>query len=132
MKSFKFALATLVGAALLVGSFAFTSKPMTVLAYTYSPATSGRDVRTSTDANALISSEIIADAFVGDGELDNWTVGSIPAHTAGEHLLGIEFDNTVVANMEAAGNIVKTIYTNTGTLPNDLSSSNNVKFFIKQ
>lgn len=74
MKSIKFALGTFVGAALLVGTFAFSSKPMTVVTYRYFPATANKDVRTSTSGNAIIATELTDDsAPLVNGSLDNWS-----------------------------------------------------------
>lgn len=111
MKRSKIALAALVVTVGLVASFAFTSKPVTIVSYLYDQSPSGQILTLKgTSGVSLIASELIVDANV-DNVPDSWSPGSIAGHQQGPDLLGIEFNTTEIPTLKAAADAVYVHYT---------------------
>lgn len=108
MKSIKIAMAAFVVTAGLVASFAFTSKPFSIVDYLYTPS-STQKVIDPTDDNAIIASELNTSVST------NWTSGSIGSHSNATKLKGIEFDMAQLLSLQNAADGVNAYYTATGT-----------------
>lgn len=117
MKKIKIALSALLIVIILVGSFAFTSKPCYLMSYRYF-APNGNNIADANQYNCIISSELTADELPGDGQLDNWMASSVSSHISGSKLYGIEFYSNQLS-MEEAGYAVRLYYSLLRSLPED-------------
>jgi hypothetical protein len=128
MKQVKFALATLFVTAVLVGSFAFTSKTVNIVDFQYNAIK--RTISTG-QSTSIVVSELTADATpLTPDQLDKWSSGTV-SHSAGTRLAYIEYDKDIVSNLTNAATAVKDYFVNNSfTLPADGSALSQNGFSI--
>lgn len=100
MKKNKISLAALVVTAVLVASFAFTSKPVTMRAFVYDPFSGNKATQTGV-GQSLDEDEFVFDAEP-NGVPDYWFEDVMTGHESGDFLMGIEFDDAEFDLAEAA------------------------------
>jgi hypothetical protein len=116
MKNFNTVITTLLVAAGLVASFAFTSKTVNIVDFQYTAAK--RTIQTG-QSFSIVPSELIADATpLTTDQLDKWSSGLV-SHSAGTKLAYIEYDKDLVGNLTNAATAVKDYYVTNSTLPED-------------